>query len=471
MKRTSLFSTFLLLALAGFSQRKLTVPVTIDTSGKTDVTLPLQDWLNRQGDTAEINFQKNGNYRLDGTLLLYNRKSLRLNGNGARLFAVGDGSLAPLRNIESLVDLWMWPRKRSQLAIRDSRDIRLTNFVFEGANPFNWQQEDSYNAALEAQHNLDVEGVNGLQVLNCTFRHPWGDFIYLGTSHELSGDITQNVVVMQCSMQENGRQGISLVGTKNVVLALNDISKTRRSTFDIEPDADNTGTNNLFIRRNTVGEGRLMFVASGGTRSGQIYNVVIDRNALAGRPMNIATYGDGKSRHHWWIINNVGDSLFPYGSPRPLLEFYGADYVCVANNKHWFQRMDKDDLPGEGTGSFFFAGKGHYAATGNVWTDAEYTKSVSVDCSEWLKPTSAPSEFSQAALRKYLPSVAVGKRVKNKVQVFSNSKKAYSLYGGEGLFKTLLSSGSLATGYTELALPDDFQYYQLKVGSVFYTID
>lgn len=438
--------TLLLIITCGLSYgRTVTVPSWIDGTGATDVTQPLRAFFDGVRDTTTIVFPANRTYRVEGILLFTGRKSLHIDLNGSRIIATTDGSkIDPMAYPSEF--RWQWPRKRSQFAFRGCLDTWVTNGEIIGANPFTWEQDAAYNAAYEAQHNIDMEGCNGVQLYKLKLSRPWGDFVYFGKWGYGNLQPTRNAVVIECEMHDNGRQGVSCVGAENIVITLNKIYNTRRSTFDIEPDAEGTGTKYLYIKNNWIGPGRLMFVASGGSTGGEIAYVTIEGNVLCGRAMSIAMGGGAPGqRHHVTIRNNIGDSAYLYGSPRALIEMVGVNYITISGNRHWFAPMQPGDLPGEGNDAVQVdSGKGVYIA-GNSWTGAERA-SVLTGSTVATSAFTVKSDFGITGVKKVLPVVAVGYSSGTSFPVLSKYKKYYQLLNdGKQVEK-----GELRAGYNTL---------------------
>ncbi|HEU4901190.1 MAG TPA: right-handed parallel beta-helix repeat-containing protein [Flavisolibacter sp.] len=434
--------TLLLLITCGLSYgRTVTVPSWIDGTGATDVTGPLRAFFDGVRDTTTVVLPPGKTYRVEGILLLTSRKSLHIDLNGSRIIATTDGSKVDPNAYPSEFR-WLWPRKRSQFAVRGSLNTWIYNGEITGANPYNWTSDAAYNAAYEAQHNLDFEGCDGVQLYKLKLSRPWGDFIYFGKWGHGNLQPTRNVTVTECEMHDNGRQGVSFAGAENIVVTCNKIYNTRRSTFDIEPDAEGTGTKYLYIKNNFIGPGRLMFVASGGSTGGGISYVTIEGNVLLGRPMSIAMGGGAAGqRHHITIRNNTGDSTYLYGSPRALIEMVGVDYITVTGNKHWFAPMQRDDLPGEGNDAVQVdVGKAVYI-NGNTWTGAERA-SVLTGCTVATAAFTVKSDFGITGIKKVLPVVSVGYSSGTAFPVLSKYKKYYQLLSdGKQVDKGTLNAG------------------------------
>lgn len=311
------------------------VPDSIDASGKVDVTLSLQNFLNKVKDNSQIQFKQNGQYRLDGTILLSQRTGLQLYGNGAKFFAVTDGSSAIQSNLPTEIK-WLWPRKRSQFAVRGGSGHRFYNMEIQGANFISWTEEGSYNSKLEAQHGFDIEGATDIEIKDCHIHNVYGDFVYVGIWNAGTMAWANGVKITNNNLHDNGRQGIAMVGASNVLIEGNTIKNTRRSTFDIEPDNEGSGASNIAIRNNTVGEGRLLFLASGG-QQGSINNVEVSGNYLVGRPLSIGVYTRIQGSRKNWVITNNKSEGYAFGSPIALMTFEGVDNVEVTGNIHEFQ--------------------------------------------------------------------------------------------------------------------------------------
>src|SRR4051794_35244430 len=76
---------------ASASERVYNVPVTIDSTGTTDVTDALQNFLRSVPDNSTVAFRPEGRYRSEGTLRLERRNVFTLDGHGATLFATTPG--------------------------------------------------------------------------------------------------------------------------------------------------------------------------------------------------------------------------------------------------------------------------------------------------------------------------------------------------------------------------------------------
>jgi MYXO-CTERM domain-containing protein len=84
---------------------------------------------------------------------------------------------------------------------------------------------------------------------------------------------------------------------------------------------------NVFVLDNTVGPGRLLFIASHG--QGPVDDVVISGNVLRGHDLTMdALPPEGERRSNWVITNNISDTVVKH---RPM-RFFGIDGLVVKNN-------------------------------------------------------------------------------------------------------------------------------------------
>src|SRR5207248_6077073 len=79
-------------ATASADQAVYPVPLTIDSTGTTDVTSQLTNFVAGVPDGSTISFRAGGRYRTEGTLRFPNRHNLTIDGAGATLFATTTGS-------------------------------------------------------------------------------------------------------------------------------------------------------------------------------------------------------------------------------------------------------------------------------------------------------------------------------------------------------------------------------------------
>jgi hypothetical protein len=292
----------------GRSGAVVVVPRSIDSTGKTDVTRELQQYIDSVKDGRTIRFRPNGRYRIDGTLFVLQRNDLTFDGRGALFFAGTRGGKA-----------------RAQWWIKQGSNIAFRRMSVRGANPSGGTSEGAYVRKLETQHGFRFEGVNGAEIDHVQVSDVYGDFVYMGRD-KLRRPST-NVWIHDSNFRRNGRQGIAVTAASNVVIERNTFNKTRRSTIDLEPNSRSWHVSHVFILNNTVGKGRLLFVASHG--QGPVDNIVISGNRLNGHALTIdAVPPEGRRRSNWIITNNVSDTTV---HNRPM-RFWNIDGLVLSGN-------------------------------------------------------------------------------------------------------------------------------------------
>ena len=289
------------------SQPVVPVPATIDYTGRNDVTDLLQSFIDGLDDSVLVRFHRNGRYRVEGTLFVTN-KTLTFDGQGATIFATTPGTL-----------------ERSQWWITGGEDIVFRNMKVDGANPHAGIAENAYNRKLEKQHGFRIEGVDGFELDHVTVTDTYGDFVYAARFVQ---DTNTNVWIHDCTFTRNGRQGIALVAATGVIIERNSFSLTRRATIDLEPNGPGQLVSDVFIINNSVGRGRLLFIASHG--SGPVSDVVVSGNQLHHHILSTDVMSSpGQRRKNWVFTNNTSDTV----SYNRVIRFIDVDGVLVSGNK------------------------------------------------------------------------------------------------------------------------------------------
>jgi len=289
------------------SQPVVPVPSTIDYTGKSDVTDALQSFIDGLDDDVLARFHRNGRYRVEGTLFVTNR-TLTFDGQGATIFATTPGTL-----------------ERSQWWITGGENIVFRNMKVDGANPFAGVSDRAYDPKKEKQHGFRIEGVDGIELDHVTVTDTYGDFVYVARFVQ---DTNTNVWIHDSTFARNGRQGIALVAATGVIIERNKFTDTRRATIDLEPNGPGQLVSDVFILNNSIGRGRLLFVASHG--KGPVNDVVIEGNQLHNHTMSTDVMSPkGERRKNWIFRNNTSDTV-SYNRP---IRFISVDGVLVSGNK------------------------------------------------------------------------------------------------------------------------------------------
>jgi hypothetical protein len=339
-------------ALAACEVKVVDVPDEIASDCSGNVSAQLNQWLADLPNGTSVQLH-GGCYRIDQTLVLADRHDVDIDGGNARFETqdpTGDGS--------TFDDPSTAARTRSHLRIVRGANIKLHDLTIDGPNTAAGTGIDAYVPALEAQHGIDVQGTQNIELYDLGITDVFGDFV----SFTLSGSTWSSGTLHDSVLARNGRQGVSLTGAHHVMIEHNDISETRRATFDLEPNGGDYGVEFVTIRDNTIGPGRLLFVAAGGT--GPVNDIGIADNQLAGRDMVVFVDGAGADRrHHWWISGNRSDT--PWGSPAPAsaITLHDVDDAAVVDNRQPLQA-------GRGDAGVDITGSTGVTVQGNSFTNA-----------------------------------------------------------------------------------------------------
>ena len=298
----------------------VTVPSSVDATGASDVTEELRSFIASVPNGTTIAFAPGARYRIEGVLLVKGRRNLTFEGNGAEFFATTDGS-----GVEPN-DEWYgrnWPRHRAHWVIHGGAGIVLRDIVVRGANPKGGPTNDAYVAALEAQHGIELAGVNGVTVQGCTVTDTYGDLVSVTRG-------SRNVTVSGCTLKRSGRQGVTVDNGQDVSIVGNVVADIGRSAFDLEPARADWLVERVRIEANVVGKANGVFVAAYGKGS-NVNQVQIVGNELRGDPiMVLVKASEGDRRHSWRVVDNTSTAGF--GSPLAPIRFTRVDGVEVRRN-------------------------------------------------------------------------------------------------------------------------------------------
>ena len=270
------------------------VPASIDATGKTDVSFEMALFFALARDGATIVFPQGGRYWMDDTLVLDNRHHLTIDGNGATFFVKSAGDL-----------------HRSNILLEDSADITIEHLTVQGANPDGGAADDAYQPSKEHQHGFELLSDTYVDLDDVAATDTYGDFVYVGNLEDAPD--SNAIEVENSSFARNGRQGISLAAAHNVLITQNTFSDMRMSTFDFEPVGPDQDVQHVTIQNNTIGAGRLLWVAAEGT--GEASHVAITGNNLHTQALQAWVENDQPGlRDDWKVIGNTSDTTF--GSPQ-----------------------------------------------------------------------------------------------------------------------------------------------------------
>lgn len=202
------------------------------TDCSADVTQALNRLVSLTPDGGVVTLERDGCYRLDGTLSLDGRRNLTIEGNGAVL----DGSQVP------------GERERRHIRARDGGDLTFRNFAILGSRCPAPPCEGPGLAEMERQHGVAVENVAGMTIERLAIMNVWGDFVYI--SQKGDGERSSDVVVRDNYFRNSGRQGIAPSGVAGLEVRNNVIAYAGRTVFDFE--AEGGGAADVMLTDNDI---------------------------------------------------------------------------------------------------------------------------------------------------------------------------------------------------------------------------
>jgi hypothetical protein len=240
------------------------VPPTIASDCSSDVTSPLSKWIASVPDNSTLMLGHGACYRVEGSLTIANRRSMRFDGNGATLKATTRGT-----------------RTRVHVAIDNSENIVVRDLTVKGANPQAGAKRAAYQEELEAQHGFNLGGVRHVLLDNVQASDVYGDFVYISSSGQgkSRGQPSEHVAVVRSRFSRSGRQGISITNARDITIVGNDITDVARSMFDLEPNTESNAVRDIRIESNTTGAAVNFWIASKGAGR-QIGDIVARNNIM-----------------------------------------------------------------------------------------------------------------------------------------------------------------------------------------------
>ena len=295
-------------------EQVVTVPVAIDTTGTDDVTDALNGFLAGVEPGTTVEFPEGGRFRVEGTMLLDERRNVTIEGNGSTIFATTPGGIT-----------------RAHVAVTGGSGITIRKLIVDGANPAAGVEDGAYQPDFEGQHGFSIKGTDGVELDQVAVTDVYGDFIYLGRTDD--GRWTRRAWIHDSLLSRSGRQGIAIVAGQDVVIERNGISEVARSTIDLEPNARSGGAINIHVIDNEIGTGRLLFLAVAG--NGPVDQVIVSNNRLTGKLLTVTILPPpGDRRTNFWITGNRGGAA----SSRTPIKVNRVDGLVVWRNSQPVRR-------------------------------------------------------------------------------------------------------------------------------------
>jgi hypothetical protein len=301
------------------------VPAAIDATGRQDVTADLNAFFAGLGPETTVTFPAGARYRIEGVLIVLNRRGLTIDGNGATFFATTDGSgvAPPRRGFRGA-----WPRRREQWDIRGGGDITLRNLTVRGANPHGGATAEAYVPRLEGQAGIAISRADGVTLDSVRISDTYGDFVWI------TGRAT-NVTIRNSAFARSGRQGVAIVNAAQVVVEDNELLGVAHSVFDLEP-VGRANVSGIHLRHNEVGDYSNFLLAAGGSGPG-VNDIWLEGNRVrGGNGVSVAAGHVNQPRQGYHLVGNTGTGTArpPAGTGRTgLIQLVNLDGVEIRDNE------------------------------------------------------------------------------------------------------------------------------------------
>ena len=235
------------------------VPETVPSDCSVDVTQKLATFIAHAPRGSTVVLAEDGCYRLDGSLIIYQRKDLTIDGNGATLKAMTPGD-----------------RNRRHVWIRGGKNLTIRDLTVQGANPNADDVEESYVGQKAFQHGFAIQGVDKATLDRVTVNAVYGDAVYIGSD---GSDATwsRDITITNSSFEGAGRQGFAVVAGKRIVFDRNRLANAGQSLIDLEANSAEGGAVDVRITRNTTGAAKHFWLANKGAGL-EIRDIVVKDN-------------------------------------------------------------------------------------------------------------------------------------------------------------------------------------------------
>jgi hypothetical protein len=297
----------------------------IDATGTTDVTAPLNAVLAALPNGTVAGFPPNGRYRIEGTLLLSQKDGVTIDGHRSTFFATTNGS-----GTASQV------RRRAHWRFSRCTNLTVRDMVIVGAST-STGPHGIYNAALEAQHGLEIAGSQHVLVEDVDVSGVWGDLVNVAKFGSNPAVPSSHVTVQDSILVGSSRQGVSVTNADHVTFQNNTIDRARRSLIDLETNGVNDRLTFISILNNRLGSARFATIANWGPAS-DVHDLLVDGNQFTGGaqyPFRITIKAPDPSRRaNVTITNNVGHAARRQNEPFAF--FANIDAVIVSGNTATF---------------------------------------------------------------------------------------------------------------------------------------
>jgi hypothetical protein len=304
------------------------VPSTIDATGATDVTQPLNAYLNNVHRGTTVLFAKNGRYRIEGTLVVYGKTDVAIDGNNATFFATTNGLAGPPPPNCQGNGPCHPNRGRMQWDFESDTDLYVHNTNVIGSSTAAGVG-GTYIVAYEAQHAYNIGSGHNIVIDHVTAKNTWGDLMYIGGGN--ANKPATDVVVANSTLDGASRQCFTVVDASHVLIYHNSIGLhlgCTRSLFDFEANVASSVISYVDIQGNLLGHSHFNTFNDGGAAASE-HDITVDGNTMYKAVFGVNVLGYRHSpRSNYRITNNVGTNEYNQGS----MHFEYVDGLVVTGN-------------------------------------------------------------------------------------------------------------------------------------------
>jgi hypothetical protein len=308
--------------------RVVHVPASIDATGATDVTAPLNAFMKSVGKDRTIMFPANGRYRIEGTLTIRGKTNQVIDGNNSTFFATTNGLAGPPPPNCQGNGPCHPNRGRMQWNFQSDTNLYVhdTNVIGASTDP---GLGGTYIDAYEAQHAYNIGSGHNVVLDHVTAKNTWGDLVYIGGG--ISNKPATNVVVADSTFDGASRQCFTVVDARHVLISNNSIGLHRgctRSLFDFEANVSSSVIAYVVIKGNQLGHSRMSTFNDGGAAATE-HDITIDGNVMDNASFSVNVQGFRYAhRRNFRVTNNVGTNAYNQGS----MHFEYVDGLVVSGN-------------------------------------------------------------------------------------------------------------------------------------------
>lgn len=134
--------------------------------------------------------------------------------------------------------------------------FNVSNVVLRGSNVIwrmhkrDYQDPDQYKRA-EWRHTLNLLSCSNVQVIGLTLQSSGGDGVYVGSARQ-PFDFCQNIVIRNCRIEDQHRQGISVISVRGLLIedcVIRDTAGTApQAGIDFEPNSPGQWLQDIIVR-------------------------------------------------------------------------------------------------------------------------------------------------------------------------------------------------------------------------------